>query len=229
MAAKRTLENRQCLHCGGTFRPPTSASAYCSSECWYASRKAARMVPCEACGTTFERKVKTQRACSVACGNKLKEANRTVECGNCKTAFLRPHGKLQTFCSRRCSMLARGGSTSNSAARHPEGHELRTSSGYIQQKHEGRWVQQHRLVMQQTLGRPLLSNERVHHKNGVRADNRPENLEMWAVTATSKKDPAGQRVCDKIKHVLAQSTIDPDQRAALYEALSSELTGANRK
>lgn len=55
------------------------------------------------------------------------------------------------------------------------------------------WMLQHRYVMEQVLGRVLEKHERVHHKNGKRDDNRPENLELWHV---KKKDPAGIRVAD---------------------------------
>lgn len=54
-------------------------------------------------------------------------------------------------------------------------------------------ILEHRLVVSRLIGRPLRPEENVHHKNGVRDDNRPENLELW-----STSQPQGQRAGDLV-------------------------------
>lgn len=79
--------------------------------------------------------------------------------------------------------------------RAPRGQGHLDKYGYIRVPNpRGGQTFQHRLIMEEHLGRPLFFYENVHHKNGIRHDNRLDNLELWI-----KPQPTGCRVEDMKK------------------------------
>lgn len=82
---------------------------------------------------------------------------------------------------------------------------------------------EHRLVMAELLGRPLLPDETVHHKNGDRLDNRPTNLELWTTA-----QPKGQRVADKLEFALQLLRRYEPERACLLDLGLDPPEGAPR-
>lgn len=83
-----------------------------------------------------------------------------------------------------------------------------TAAGYVIRSDGACGLElEHRVVMEQHLGRQLEPFENVHHINGVRDDNRIDNLELWAVP-----QPAGQRVADLVDWVVENYRSEIEQR-----------------
>jgi hypothetical protein len=91
----------------------------------------------------------------------------------------------QKYCSRACSNIAR----SNGGHFDKHGYRILNNG-----QRGGYRAPEHRAVMEKKIGRALLPGETVHHINGKRSDNRPENLELW-----SSRHGKGQRVDDRIR------------------------------
>ena len=88
-----------------------------------------------------------------------------------------PSFEKRKYCSLKCFWSL----PKPKGEKHPswKGGRYITEEGYIRlHTTNGKQILEHRLVMEQKIGRPMLPTETVHHRNGVRSDNRHENLEL---------------------------------------------------
>jgi hypothetical protein len=188
-----------CALCGtGVERYPSqvkvlaSGRVFCSKKCrdtlGCKPRRKANKV-CEQCGVTFYpiNSGGPNRFCSIRCHDDWQRRNREQRtCEVCGAAFELPPSLAANnagrFCGRECMGVA--------ARRRPLDRmhngkpALLTPSGYVKvwepehpNSHHG-WIGEHRLIVATILGRALTPDEDVHHINGVKDDNRPENLEV---------------------------------------------------
>lgn len=97
-------------------------------------------------------------------------------CGICKKEFPSPTSPSRIgrtkYCSKDCANLGRGRSTSQKRGDAQRHRGLGKTYTKMYGRHE------HRVVMEQKLGRTLSSDEIVHHIDGNKKNNYPDNLEL---------------------------------------------------
>jgi HNH endonuclease len=141
-------------------------------------------IHCKQCGTTFHRPrshIYGNMFCSWACRKAYHYQRRLVTtCLHCgapitKTPFQAARSRTQKFfCNMACSSAhTRTGTITN--------------QGYRAFSFNYETLFEHRLVMEQHLGRKLLPDEDVHHKDGNRLNNSPDNLEVLDHSAHTRR------------------------------------------
>ncbi len=114
----------------------------------------------------------TRRKLSLAQKGKIRLSQRKritkicLRCGNEFETGGRVGKATKIYCSRHCARMTRNGSV--------------IANGYGCIRLNGKRKYEHRLIVEQTLGRPLRKDEVVHHNNGDKMDNRPENLTVMS-------------------------------------------------
>lgn len=194
-------ETKTCVQCGKNFLVIKNVTGnFCSRKCWYENNKKQTEVRktkiCPICNKTFVQNHVDQ----IYCGNECRYesslvAKRNTHCERCgKPLDPKCHPRVR-FCSHSCAakhshkMYSFGTKKVLVGSRRKE-----KKSGYVMIKTENGWKAEHRFVMENHLNRELLKNESVHHKNGIKDDNRVDNLELFIVR--SNPHPPGIRLTD---------------------------------
>jgi hypothetical protein len=214
--AKAQVE-ASCVGCGNPFVVKEAGHRFCSHSCAATKMHAERAV------TTHDDSLLVNRDNPrftkdesgqwwYQTGNAARTRAYIYVCRECRGQYLASifhKGTKKGFCSRGCASTAWHRANPDRFKRDNskrwKGGRRRTPKGYVAVHCPGHhsikfgarlYVLEHRLVMEAHLQRPLKDTERVHHLNGIRDDNRIENLELW-----ENGHPPGQRVHEQVtKH-----------------------------
>lgn len=201
------MPEKTCLYCAKPFTVPAhrgDTAKYCSRSCLARgyprdTSKWKRVTKkCDRCGAEYTTKTShaaRRRFCSHACqySEKTERNSEVRSCKACGKPFRALRYKDIAHCSKSCAQHSMA-ETKRQWHKTPQGYMV---SGFTIDGRQ-RVVLQHRYLMEQHLGRQLKAFENIHHKNGVRDDNRIENLEVWIT-----RQPKGQRVEDTIEWAVA--------------------------
>lgn len=138
------------------------------------------------------------RTCA-ECGREYAPSSGHLRCPRCRSHDVCSCGRRKRIEAKVCKVCTRFDMEFNA---NWKGGRTRHVRGYIAVRVAAHprvgdsshgYVFEHILVMEELLGRYLLPDESVHHRNGVRSDNRPENLELWV-----RPHPPGIRADDAL-------------------------------
>ena len=136
------------------------------------------------------------RTCA-SCGRVFNPSSRHLRCPACRSKGRCLCGRPKQIKSKRCVRCtsqagAWNGNWKGGRTFHKAGYVMVKATAHPRASRHG-YVFEHILVMETALGRSLIGDETIHHRNGVRDDNRVGNLELWV-----KPQPSGIRATDAL-------------------------------
>lgn len=189
--SKRMKRISICSHCGAEFHSLYGRKGlFCSRDCYFASLKKDPII----------------KIC-VQCGNEFEVHSYQMR--------RKGHGR---YCSRKCHYSSRRYNPHKDIST-PEGRVLVYAPDNPMANRQGR-VYRYRLIASEQIGRPLTSEETVHHANTDCSDDEPSNLEIKTPSSHMKEhgilrakargyNPFTQKICRICKQIKCRDQFSP--------------------